>query len=102
MKEDIFNAIYYMIKDYEKYTSEKPYVMLICPLTYIELREYLKDTNAFRYLAKIEKDKDKISYIFGVPVEISDIIIHKAILLNKRDYKEYCMKKALYKKYLDI
>jgi len=93
MKEDIFNVIYCMIEDYEKYTFEKPYVILISPKAYIKLREYLEDTNAWRYLTKIEKDKDKISYIFGVPIEISKIIIQEVILTNKKDYENYCMEK---------
>lgn len=90
MKEDIFNIIHQMICDYEKYTDEKPYIILIRPKTYIELRKYLEDTNAWRYLAKTEDDKEKINYIFGIPVEISHYIIQEAICMNERDYKKYC------------
>lgn len=90
MKEDIFNIIHEMICQYEKATDEKPYVMLIRPKTYIELRNNLENTNAWRYLAKIEYDKDKINYMFGIPVEISNYIIQDAICMNERDYKKYC------------
>ena len=94
MNNDIFNIIYQMIVDYEKYYDKKPYVMLISPETYIEIREYLQNTIAWRYLAKIE-DKDKIPCIFGIPFEISNIIIQKAICMNKRDYDIYCEKKFI-------
>lgn len=90
MERDIFNVIHYMIEDYERVTDEKPYVILIRPKIYIELRNNLENTNVWRYLAKIEYDKDKINYIFGIPVEISNYIIQDAICMNERDYKNYC------------
>lgn len=95
MKEDIFNIIYQMICDYEKYTDEKPFIILISPETYIELREYLQNTNAWRYLEKLGSYKEKIKYMFGIPIEISNIIIQKAICMNEKDYKKYCEKKYI-------
>lgn len=85
-----FNIIHNMIEEYEKYTNEKPYVILVSPKTYINVRKELENSNAWRYLAKLENDKKKINYIFGVPVEISHYIIQEAICLNERDYKKYC------------
>lgn len=85
-----FNIIHNMIEEYEKYTNEKPYVILVSPKTYINVRKELENSNAWRYLAKLENDKEKINYIFGVPVEISHYIIQEAICLNERDYKKYC------------
>ena len=66
MKRDIFNIIHEMICGYEKFTDEKPYVILVTPKVYIEIREYLENTSAWRYLAKIENEKDKINYIFVI------------------------------------
>lgn len=88
--KDIFNIIHEMIYQYEKATDEKPYIILVSPKTFIELRNNLENTNAWRYLAKIEYDKNKISYMFGIPVEISKYIIQDAICMNEKDYKKYC------------
>ena len=88
--ENPFNIIHNIIKEYEKYTDEKPYVILVSPKTYINIREELENSNAWRYLAKLEDDYSKINYIFGVPVEISHYIIQEAICMNERDYKKYC------------
>ncbi len=88
--ENSFNIIHNMIEEYEKYTNEKPYVILVSPKTYINIREELENSNAWRYLTKLENDKEKINYIFDVPVEISHYIIQEAICMNERDYKKYC------------
>ena len=85
-----FNIIYNMIEEYEKYTDEKPYVILVSPKTYINIREELENSNAWKYLTKLENDKAKINYIYGVPVEISHYIIQEAICMNETDYKKYC------------
>ena len=85
-----FNIIHNMIEEYEKYTYEKPYVILVSPETYMNIREELENTNAWRYLAKLENDKEKINYIFDIPIEISHYIIQEAICMNERDYKKYC------------
>ena len=85
-----FNIIHDMIQQYEKATDEKPYVILVSPKTYMNLREELEDSNAWRYLAKLQDDKTKINYIFDIPVEISHYIIQEAICMNERDYKKYC------------
>ena len=42
------------------------------------------------HLAKLGNDKEKINYIFGIPIEISHYIIQEAICMNERDYKKYC------------
>lgn len=85
-----FNIIHEMIEEYEKYTNEKPYVILVSPKTYMNIREELEDSNAWRYLDKLENDNLKINYIFDIPVEISHYIIQEAICMNERDYKNYC------------
>ena len=85
-----FNIIYEMIEGYEKVTDEKPYVILVSPKMYMNIREELENSNAWRYLAKLENDKEKINYIFDIPVEISHYIIQEAICMNERDYKKYC------------
>lgn len=88
--ENPFNIIHNMIEKYEKYTNEKPYMILVSPKTYINIREELENSNAWRYSTKLENDKEKINYIFDVPVEISHYIIQEAICMNERDYKKYC------------
>ena len=85
-----FNIIYNMIEEYKKYSDEKPYVILVSPKTYMNIREELEDSNAWRYLSKLKNDKEKINYIFDIPVEISHYIIQEAICMNERDYKKYC------------
>ena len=89
MKEP-FNIIYNMIEEYEKYTNEKPYVILVSPKTYMNIREELENSNAWRYLDKFKNDNLKINYIFDIPVEISRYIIQEAICMNENDYKKYC------------
>ena len=101
MNDYIFNKIHEMINEYEKYVGEKPYVMLINPKTYIELRKYLENTNAWRYLSKIDDDKGKTRYIFGIRVEISHYLIQNAICMNERDYKKYCEYKYMKEKEID-
>lgn len=96
MKRDIFNIIHEMIYGYEKYTDEKPYIILVTPEIYIEIREYLEITNAWRYLGKIENEKDKINYIFGIPVEISRYILQNAICMNEKEYHKYCIYKYMH------
>lgn len=86
----MLGVIHYLIEVYEKYNNEKPYVILVSPKTYIRIREELENSNAWRYLAKLENDKEKINYIFDVFVEISHYIIQEAICLNERDYIKYC------------
>lgn len=88
--KDIFNIIHEMIFQYEKATDEKPYIILVSPKTFIELRNNLENTNAWGYLAKLEDDYLKLKYIFGVSIEISHYIIQEAICMNERDYKKYC------------
>lgn len=95
MEGDIFNTIYNIIEAYKEKTLEDPYVILIQPKVYLKLREYLETSNHWRYLSKIKKDIDKVSYIFGVPVEISNYIIQPAIAINKRCYNEYCYYKYM-------
>ena len=95
MKIDIFNVIYNMILSYKETTNEDPYVVLISPKIYAELIEYLKDTNAFRYLSKLEGDNRKINYIFGVHFEKSEYIIQDAIAMNIFDYEKYCEYKCI-------
>ena len=93
--KDIFNIIHEMIIQYEKVTDEEPYIILVSPKTYINLRDYLENTNAWKYLAKIDDDKDKINYVFGVPIEISNYIIQEVICMNKKDYEKYCEYKCV-------
>lgn len=88
--ENPFNIIHNMIEEYEKHTNEKPYVILVSPKTYINIREELEKSNAWKCLAKLGNDKEKINYIFGIPIEISHYIIQEAICMNERDYKKYC------------
>lgn len=97
MKRDIFNVIHYMIEDYEKHTDEKPYIILVSPKTYMELREYLKDIK----ISSIKMDIEKINYIFGIPVEISRYIIQEAICINERDYHKYCEMKYYYDNFVE-
>lgn len=93
--KNLFNIIHDMIEQYEKATDEKPYVILVSPKTYINIREELEQSNALGYLAKLEDDKAKINYIFGVPFEISRYIIQEAIAMNKKDYDKYCERKYM-------
>ncbi len=85
-----FNIIHNMIEEYEKYTDEKPYVILVSPKTYINIIEELENSNAWRYLEKLGNNKEKINYIFDIPIEISHYIIQEAICMNERNYKKYC------------
>ena len=89
-KECIFNSMHLMLEGYEEKVGEKPYIMLINPKCYLDLRTYLEKTSDWRYLSKIENDNGKINYIFGIPVEISNYIIQEAICMNERDYHKYC------------
>ena len=88
--ENIVFYLHELIIQYEKITDEKPYIILITPKNYLELRKVLEETNMKRYLAKLGTDKDKINYIFGIPVEISNHLIQEAICLNQKDYHKYC------------
>ena len=42
MMKDIFNIIHEMIIQYEKVTDEEPYIILVSPKTYINLRECME------------------------------------------------------------
>ena len=90
----MFSRLYDMIIQYKKYNGEKPYVMLVTSKTYFNIRNELKD-NAFKYLTNLETDNDKINYIFGIPIEISNYILPEAICMNERDYRKYCEYKYL-------
>ena len=87
--KNTFNIIHNMIEKYEKLTEEKPFVILVSPKTYINIREELENTNAWKYVKKLETEESKINYIFGIPVEISNYIIQEAICMNEIDYKKY-------------
>lgn len=92
-KIDLVSKIYQIILDYEENTNDKPYIMLISPETYIELREYLE------YLEYLEKNKryinlnndiEKIKFLFGIPVEISSTLVSKVKFMSITDYIKYC------------
>ncbi len=89
MKNPLSN-IHNMIEEYEKYTNEKPYIVLVSPKTYINIREELENSNAWRYLDKLENDNLKINYICDIPIEISHYISQEAICMNEKYYKKYC------------
>lgn len=88
---NFFNSIYNMIEEYEEATKEMPYVILIQPETYDNLINEQRETSAWRYLEKhYKEDIFKLKYLFGVPVEISKLIIQPAIAMNEEYYKKYC------------
>lgn len=68
-----------MIEEYIKFTGKEPYIILVTPRTYLNVRN--------------ESKSDKITYIFGIPVEISNYILPEAVCMNKRDYRNYCINK---------
>jgi hypothetical protein len=82
-----FNFIYSVLEEYAKKNKENPYVIVVRPKIYENLRKELE--NVLSKLKNFEDDYSKINYIFRVPIEVSNKINPDVICMNERDYKKY-------------
>lgn len=90
MKKNIFNKIYDLIVEYEQKVGRNPFIIILNHKTYDELIKELSNITNGKYQIKHDNG---INYIFGIPFELSNYLIHDAICMDEIDYRKYCGEK---------